>query len=188
MKRSQELLLEALEREARAQRLLLDGRTGEAEAEFAEVAGLYRRSWEEGHATAFGRLAGMVKAGVLAGGGGEEAAYARAAVGGAETPAAAYAAGLAALVAGDDAAAAKAADRMREGDGAFVRAAEAIGALAAGDGDAYGDAVTAIVRDFESREGHVTGVAIADTALVLERLAERRGLAAHPSSPLLPQP
>jgi hypothetical protein len=77
---------------------------------------------------------------------------------------------------------------MADGDDAFARAAAAIGALAVGDEDAYATAVTSIVRDFESRESHVTGVAIADTALVLEHLAERRGLAARPSSPLLPQP
>jgi hypothetical protein len=188
VKRSQELLLEALEREGEAQRLLLDGNRGEANAAFAEVAGLYRRSWEEAHATAFGRLAGMVKAAVLAGGGEEEAAYARAEIGEPATPVAAYAAGLAALVAGDDDAARQVAALTREGDEAFGRAAEAIAALAAGERHAYADALTGIVRDFESRESHVTGVAIADTALVLECLAERRGLAARPSSPLLPQP
>jgi hypothetical protein len=188
VKRSQELLLEALEREAAAQRLLLAGELGAAEPAFAEVASLYRRSWEETHASAFGRLAGMVKAGVLAGAGEEEAAYVRAELGDPRTPAAAYAAGLAALVAGDDRAAAAAADLMREGDEAFARAAAATAALAAGDGEAYARAVTAILRDFESRDEHLTGVAIADTALVLERLAERRGLAARPASPLLPQP
>jgi hypothetical protein len=188
VKRSQELLIEALKREGQAQELLLEGKRDEAEAGFARVAALYRRSWEEAHATAFGRLAGMVKAAVLAGGGEEEAAYACAEIGEPQTPAAAYAAGLAALVTGDDAAAAAAAALMRDGDEAFGRAAEAIGALAAGDAGAYADALIAIVRDFESRDGHVTGVAIADTALVLECLAERRGLAARPSSPLLPQP
>ena len=43
-----------------------------------------------------------------------------------------------------------------------------------------------IVADFESRSEHLTGVAIADTALMLERFAARRGLAAHPASALLP--
>jgi uncharacterized protein len=42
------------------------------------------------------------------------------------------------------------------------------------------------VADFETREEHLTGVPIADTALVLERLAEPRGLAVYPLSPLLP--
>jgi hypothetical protein len=43
-----------------------------------------------------------------------------------------------------------------------------------------------IVADFEGRSEHLTGVPIADTALMLERFAERRGLAARPSSALLP--
>ena len=69
-----------------------------------------------------------------------------------------------------------------------MRAAAAIDALAAGDTAAYGDAVAAIVADFEGRDEHLTGVAIADTALMLERLAEARGMASRPSSPLLPEP
>ena len=64
--------------------------------------------------------------------------------------------------------------------------ARAIVALAARDGSAYGDALREIVRDFEQRQGHLTGVAIADTALMLERLAAERGMAAAVASPLLP--
>ena len=75
---------------------------------------------------------------------------------------------------------------MREGSEAFGRAAEAIDALAAGDGERYAAAVRAIVSDFEQRSEHLTGVAFADTALMLERLAEPLGLAARPSSPVLP--
>jgi hypothetical protein len=186
VKRTQELLLEALEREAEAQRLLLAGEPGAAAPILREVAGLYRRSWEEAHATAYGRLAGMLKAAILAGGGEEEAAFARAQVPAPDTLASAYAVALAALVEGDDEVAAAAARTVEGGDEAFARAGRAIGALAAGDGAAYADAVTAIVRDFEARDAHVTGVAIADTALVLETLAVRRGLAAGVRSALLP--
>jgi len=42
------------------------------------------------------------------------------------------------------------------------------------------------VRDFEQRTEHLTGVAIADTALMLERLAGDRGLRAGVRSALLP--
>ena len=42
------------------------------------------------------------------------------------------------------------------------------------------------MADFEARDQHLSGVAIADTALVLERLAEPRGMAAHPAGPLVP--
>ena len=44
-----------------------------------------------------------------------------------------------------------------------------------------------IVADFEARDQHLSGVAIADTALVLERLAEPRGMAVRPSGPLVPR-
>jgi hypothetical protein len=42
------------------------------------------------------------------------------------------------------------------------------------------------VADFEGRDRHLSGVAVADTALVLERLAEPRGMAARPQSSLVP--
>jgi hypothetical protein len=75
---------------------------------------------------------------------------------------------------------------MSAGGEAFARAATALAALARGDGPAYATALRAVIADFEARDLHLTGVAIADTALVLERLAEPRGLAQRPSSPLLP--
>ncbi len=62
----------------------------------------------------------------------------------------------------------------------FARTGRALAALAAGDWSAYAVALTDIVADFAARDQHLSGVAIADTALVLERLAEPRGMAAHP--------
>ena len=53
-------------------------------------------------------------------------------------------------------------------------------ALARRDEPAYAAALRAVIADFEARDLHLTGVAIADTALVLERLAEPRGLAQRP--------
>jgi hypothetical protein len=103
-----------------------------------------------------------------------------------DSPTSCYAAAVAALVEGDDAAAARAAAGMRDGDAAFGRAAEALDALAARDAPRYGEAVRAIVDDFAARDAHLTGVAIADTALMMERLAERRGIAARPRSPVMP--
>jgi hypothetical protein len=75
---------------------------------------------------------------------------------------------------------------MRGDSVAFARAADAIDALAARDRERYAAALAAIVHDFEQRAEHVTGVAIADTALMLERLAARRGISARVASPLLP--
>ena len=67
-----------------------------------------------------------------------------------------------------------------------LRARRAIAALAARDGAAYAEALDAIVADFAGRDAHLTGVPIADTAVMLESLAAARGMAARPASPLLP--
>ena len=69
---------------------------------------------------------------------------------------------------------------MHAGGEAFARTADALGALAAGDRAAYDPALRAIVADFEARDAHLTGVAIADTAIMLDRLAEPRGLGGLP--------
>ena len=187
MKEAQAVLQLALEREGEAQRLLLDGEPGGARALFEEVADLYRRSWEEAPPRSFGRLVGHLKAAVLAGAAEGAAAYVRQALGDeADSPASAYALALAALVDGDDGLAGRAAEGMAEGGEAFARTADAIAGLAERDGAAYERALSAILADFEAREHHLTGVSIADTALVLERLAEPREMAARPRSALLP--
>lgn len=195
---NQRLLRAALEREAEAQRLLLDGDGYGAAEAFREVSDHYRRSWESAHAGAYGRLVGMLKAAVLAGppagtgaGGAAEAAYVRRELAEeADSPTSAYALALAALVEGDDRLAERAAERMAEPGGgpagAFERTAAAISALAGRDSEAYAGALAGIIADFEGRAEHLTGVAIADTAVVLERLAEPRGMAVRPRSPLLP--
>ena len=76
---------------------------------------------------------------------------------------------------------------LERGREPFERAAEAIAALAYRNEDRYAEALAAIVADFEDRDDHVTGVPIADTALMFERMAERRGIAARPDSPLVPR-
>lgn len=181
-----DLLNEALATEAEAQRALLAGQDGAADG-FERAAQLYRASWELASPTSFGRLIGMLKAAVIAGDGATQATYALGQLpADATSPPASYARAIAALIQGDDAGAAAAAEGMRAGSPAFGRAADAIAALAAGDEAAYSVAVAVIVEDFESRDGHVTGVAIADTALMLERLAQARGVASRPRSALLP--
>jgi hypothetical protein len=185
----QELLMAAIEHEGEAQRELLGGDRDAARSEFAAAADLYRQSWEAAHARAFGRLVGMLKATVLAGGGGlSEASYARTALADADPGSATanYARAIAALIAGDDEDAQAWAARLEVAPDAFARTGEAISALAAHDAARYSAALEAIVRDFEQRAEHLTGVAIADTALMLEVLAARRGMAAGVESPVLP--
>lgn len=187
MKRHQELLTGAIERDGAGQRALFGGDEQGARCAFLAAADLYRHSWEEAPPGSYGRLVGMLKAAVLAGGGEAEAAYASRQLSKTESsPTAAYARALAALIERDDAAAARASGDMRGGSEAFDRTAEAIEALAKGDRQRYTAALERIVRDFERRVDHLTGVAVADTALMLERLADRRGLASELESSVLP--
>jgi hypothetical protein len=182
-----DLLLEALGVEAAAQRALLAGDAEAAAEGFRRAADLYRRSWRVAPPRSYGRLVGMLKAAVIAGAGEDEAIYALNALGrDCDSPASCYALAIAALLREDAALAAQGVAGMRSGDAAFRRAADALAALAAGDPAAYAAALRAIVADFEARREHLTGVAIADTAVMLEVLAEARGMAARPDSALLP--
>jgi hypothetical protein len=179
----------AIARDGEGQSALLAGDADGARAGFTAAADLYRRSWEAAPPKSYGRLVGMLKSAILAGGHPEgQAEYVRAALGyeGDQSPTAAYAQAVAALLVDDDEAAARWASAMRSGSDAFVRTADAITALATRDQPSYAAALASIVRDFESRSEHLTGVAIADTALMLELLAARRGITAGVHSELLP--
>ncbi|MDP9399604.1 MAG: hypothetical protein M3P39_01325 [Actinomycetota bacterium] len=185
----QRLLDEALVVEAEGHRALLAGDAEGARALLADAARRYRASWDAAPPTAFGRLVGLMKDAVLAGEARDAVAVVRGALGDdAESPTAAWALAIAALADGDDALTRRAAQRMRAGGEAFARTADAVTALADGDEEVYARALLGIVADFEGRAAHLTGVPIADTALLLERLAEPRGLAVHPHSPVLPGP
>ncbi len=54
--------------------------------------------------------------------------------------------------------------------------ADALRSLSRHDAEAYRAAVTAIRRSFETRDAFLEDVPVADTALALDALAERRGL------------
>jgi predicted CoA-binding protein len=176
-------LREAIAVNGDAHRALLAGE--DARPALRRAAQRYRVSWEAAPPRSYGRLIGFAKASILAGD--DPSGYVRTQLSDEDdSPPAWWARALVALSDGDDVLAARAAEGMRPGSEAFGRAADAVAALAAGDRDAHAAAVRAIVADFEGRDSHLTGVPIADTALVLDRLAERRGMAAHPDSPLLP--
>ncbi len=159
---------------------------GEADdAAFAAARDAYLASHAETGPQSWGRLIGALKMAILAGDGAP--AIARQAVeetGGADgSAAAAYAAALAQVVLGGR----PNVEAMVAAGGAFERTGRALAALADGDGMAYATALGAIVADFEGRDQHLSGVAVADTALVLERLAEPRGMAVHPVSSVVPR-
>jgi hypothetical protein len=177
--------VEALEIEGEAQRALMAGE--DARARFARAAAGYRASWDAAPPDAWGRLVGYVKAAILAEDADEAAGFALRAVGAEpSSPTAAYALALALLATEQDAAVPGAAAVMRPGGGGFGAAADALEALARRDARAYETALRAIVADFEGREHFVAKVPVADTAVVLERLAAPRGMAVEPASPLMP--
>jgi len=183
-----ELQAHAVEADAAAQRYLLAGDRAGAEPFLHASELLYRSSWDVAPPGGYGRLVGMLKAAILRGvAAPRAAAFVREELGDTGgSPTAAYALALACLALDDDAAAAVAAAEMAAGGDAFERTAAALAALAECDEAAYAAALNAVIADFEARDLHLTGVPIADTALVLEELAEPRGLAQHPASPLLP--
>jgi predicted CoA-binding protein len=161
----EDAMREAIAADGEAHRALLAGE--DAREPLRRAANAYRASWEAAPPRSFGRLVGYAKASILAGE--NPAPYVREHLRHeADSPPAYWALALAALADGDDEAARGASDGMLAGSEAFGRAA-------------------GVVADFEARGEHLTGVPIADTALVLDRLAERRGLAVHPRSPLLPE-
>src|SRR2546425_7805798 len=96
----------------------------------------------------------------------------------AESPIGRYAGSLALLVLGCDADAQRVAVSLRERDDFPGRVADALATLAARDRSAYVLAVTSVLESFEAREEYLEDIAVADTVLVLQALAARRGLAA----------
>lgn len=170
--------------------LLMDGRLAEAADWFDRAAERYRESFADAPPGSWGRLIGAVKSRVLGGDWDEARTDAEWALaqnpGGAESPIGRYAGCLALLVLGRDAEARSLASSLRElGD--FPHAvADALATLSAEDVLGYIGAVEAVLESFETREEYLEDVPVADTVIVLQALAERRGIAAELSSPLLP--
>jgi hypothetical protein len=171
----------ALAAEADAYRALVAG--APAQELFRGARDAYLASHAETGPSSWGRLLGALKMAILAGDGVD--AVARQAVSEtehAESPASAYVRALARVCLDEapDVAA------MLDAGGAFERTGRALAALAVGDTATYRGAIAEIVADFEGRDQHLSGVAVADTVLVLERLAEPRHMAARPATALVP--
>jgi hypothetical protein len=171
----------ALAAEAEAYRTLLFG--DDARPAFARARDAYLASHGETGPSSWGRLVGGLKMAILAGDGVERVAReAVAEVGEPQSPASAYARALAQVALGE----VPDVQLMLEAGDAFERTGRALAAIGAGDGVEYAAALRAIVADFAARDQHLSGVPIADTALVLERLAAARGIAVGPSAGILP--
>jgi hypothetical protein len=185
-----DLMLEAIAAEGRAHAALLGGDHDGARRTYAEAADLYRRSWALAPPKSYGRLVGLLKAAIIGGAARAAAEEVREELredpDADGSPVAAYVRATAAVAVGDDDAVAGYAATMETRGEAFERTAAALRALAADDGEAYAGALAAIEADFAARDEHLTGVAIADTAVMLELLAAERGIAARPDSRLVP--
>jgi hypothetical protein len=171
--------------------LLMAGSRDDAVDWLARAAGSWRESFADAPPGSWGRPIGAMKARLLAGdweAARDEARFALdAGAAGSDSPIGRYAAALACLVLGDDEQARVHADAIRTREDFPEAVGDALAYLAAGtDRIGYVDAVEDVLESFETREEYLEDVPVADTVLVLQRLAGRRELAAELSSPLLP--
>jgi hypothetical protein len=168
---------------------LMAGRSDAGEW-FARAAERYRESWEGSPPGSWGRPIGAIKSRILGGDWDGAAADARWALesGAAEveSPIGRYAAALAFLVLGEWDDARIHADYARTHEAFPNEVADALAFIAAEDVVGYVEAVEDVLRSFETREEYLEDVPVADTVLVLQALAARRGMAAELESELLP--
>jgi len=153
------------------------------------AAATWRESWQGGES--WGRPIGAIKASLLAGDDEAAGEYARWALeAGAErseSPIGRYAAALALLVLERWPDARHAADSLRERDDFPRDVADALAYLSAHDVVGYVEALESVVESFETRTEYLEDARVADTALVLDLLARRRGIEVDlPESDLLP--
>jgi hypothetical protein len=171
--------------------LLMEGRADEAGERLIQAAERYRESFPDAPPGSWGRPIGAMKARVIAGDWDRAAADAAWTLDenalASDSPIGRYAGCVALLVLGRDAAATAAA-RSLEGREDFPSAvADALSAVARKDGAAYGAAIGRVLASFEERVEYLEDIPVADTVLLLQALARRRGPAVPLRSPLLPR-
>jgi hypothetical protein len=151
----------------------------------------YRESWKDAPPDSWGRPIAAMKARLLAGEPAEDEARWALDAGAdeSESPIGRYAAALAHLVLGDDDVARVHADAIRTRDDFPRPVGDALAMIAAGtDAIGYIEAIEEVLESFETRDEYLEDVPVADTVLVLQALAKRRGLDADLQSDLLPEP
>ncbi len=150
----------------------------------------YRESFELAPPDSWGRPIAILKARILVGDweGAESDARWTLEQDAAEatSPIGRYAACLALLVLGADAEARALADGLRTHDDFPPAVGDALAFVSAQDTVGYIEAVETVLESFEAREEYLEDMPVADTVLVLQALAARRGMAAELSSELLP--
>ena len=170
--------------------LLMKGNRDEASEWLHRAAETYRESLADAPAGSWGRPIGAMKALVLADdwAAAEDAATWTLEYGAAdaESPIGHYAAALALLILGRDHDSIVHADTIRTRDDFPNDVGDALAFIAAQDVVGYVDAIESVLASFETRDEYLEDIPVADTVLVLQALAARRGMAAELSSPLLP--
>jgi tetratricopeptide (TPR) repeat protein len=171
--------------------LLMLGRPDEAADWFGRAAERYRESFQSAPPGSWGRPIGAMKALILAGdwAKAEDAARWTLEAGASDSDSAIgrYAAALASLVLDRRADAREHADAIRTREDFPNDVGDALAFLAAEDVAGCEIAVESVLESFETRDEYLEDLPIADTVLVIQALARRRGLAvAGLSSPLLP--
>jgi hypothetical protein len=169
--------------------LLMDGRCAESATWLRCASERYRESWQDAPPDSWGRPIGAMKALLLAGDDASDAARWALEAGAMEatSPIGAYAGTLALLVLGRDVEARALASTLRDRDDFPRDVADSVTAVAAADRVGYLAAIEHVLESFETRTDFLEDVAVADTVLVLQVLAARRGAAVDlPSSPRLP--
>lgn len=171
---------------------LMNGNTGSAGEWFAKAVDRYRESFELAPPDSWGRPIAIVKARLLADDWSSAEADARwtleQGAAEADSPIGKYAATLALLVLARDEDARILADMLRTRDDFPAAVGDALAFIAAEDPAGYVEAVETVLESFETREDYLEDLPVADTVIVLQRLAGRRNMAAELSSPLLPNP
>ena len=170
--------------------LLMQGDRDGASEWLHRAAEVYRESIADAPAGSWGRPIGAMKALVLADDwpAAEEAATWALELGAAEaeSPIGRYAAALALLILGRDHDAIVHADAIRTRDDFPNGRRRRARVHRREDVVGYIYAIESVLESFETRDEYLEDIPVADTVLVLQALADRRGLAAELSSPLLP--
>lgn len=169
--------------------LLMDGRRDESADWLRRAAGRYRESWQEAPPDSWGRPIGAMKSLLLAGDDTSETAQWALDAGAvdAASPIGRYAGTLALLVLGRDVEALALASTLRDRDDFPRDVADALATIAAADRAGYLIAVGDVLESFETRTEFLEDVAVADTVLVLQLLAEQRDVDVDlPASSRLP--
>jgi hypothetical protein len=170
--------------------LLMLARLEDAAVWFARAAERYRESFAAAPPASWGRPIGAMKSRLLAGDWAGASADAEwtldADARSADSPVGRYAACLALLVLDHDNEALVQAASIQGRDDFPNDVADALAALALRDGGAYEPAIRSVLLSFETRDEYLEDVPVADTVIVLQGLAHRRGLHVRLSSALLP--